>query len=645
MDDEIVVVNDYSLKIAFLNKLNETKKRDKRFKDYDLRFTKSELASIKKLKLNDDTYKDLSELRYCVNLEDLEISSSNARSISSNGLSSSEKHFNYYKTKIQANDFSFINELKNIKYLRIEYVDGLEKLDVSNLDHLAILELEGNDNLTEIVGLSDRKELENLVLLRNGINKGFDLEKLLNNSLSEFKLDFDLFPILSGANPNLERMVFGRGEVYSWIETIGDRRYNSILTNRMKEMDNKVKSVLNKLIAYDYSDIEKIAAIYSYLIQHVKYDYEALRASKNADDKDKFSKTRGNGWETVDKILDREQSSYNAIMEGKSVCEGYSNLMHYMLKSVGVESKSIFCAEAGKDFVSTNSNHAVLRAKLGDDWYYFDPTKDTDKESIEYFFKTKEQFSRTHSLSVSEENIQSPTSIPFTISDLNNAFRKVVADFNNGINEKKNSEKQVHKDDKVLSHNEIIKTVEQLLNISIKPYLYSNSGGEDNRIEYKTVERLMQEKTNTIIGINRLVLDGKINKSEPFRSEIIKEYDSMIEEAKKRANRSKSTTSSGDSSGGSEYIQSEEDLPYGKNQSNKNNNQPITGNDEKQTDEEERKRKRALEKQKQEEEERKKKIESLKSMKGELDQVRKKRELEQTRNMLLEEEEDNGMSR
>lgn len=97
--------------------------------------------------------------------------------------------------------------MPNLKYLTVNYVDGLEQLDVSALENLTILELEGNSNLTQITGLEDKKSLETLTLLKNGITTRFDLGKLLNSSLVSFNLDFDLYPLLKKFNPNIDEII------------------------------------------------------------------------------------------------------------------------------------------------------------------------------------------------------------------------------------------------------------------------------------------------------------------------------------------------------------------------------------------------------------------------------------------------------
>lgn len=141
-------------------------------------------------------------------------------------------------------------------------------------------------------------------------------------------------------------------------------------------------------------------------------------------------------------MIDRKQSSFNAIMEGRSGCEGYTNLMHYMLKSVGIWSVACSCsATPDKDFVGLDSNHAVIRVKIGDDWFYFDPTWDANKTNLEHFFKSRDVFSRTHTLSMTESQIEQPKRILITNDDLNRAFAKVLADKSNDNNRRINMQK------------------------------------------------------------------------------------------------------------------------------------------------------------------------------------------------------------
>ena len=451
MLDEIIEIKDSDLARVIREQLEKSGKRDSRFKTliYSYTFTKEELESITALKLKDGHFKDISELKYLTNLVDLEISSINAKDISPKFRGGLQPQYRYGNAKLDTKDFSVINSLPNLKYLTINYVDGLEQLDVSALEHLTILELEGNSNLTQITGLEDKKRLETLTLLKNGITTGFDLGKLLNFSLVSFNLDFDLYPLLKKVNPNIDEILKRKeGHAFSWSENISDIRYNSIPSTLMKQMNDKVKEILTDIINDSYTDIEKICAIYAYIIQNVKYDHDALNASKSEEARRQFAKTRGSSSITLDGLIDRKQSSYNAIMEGRSVCEGYTNLMHYMLKSVGIESVACSCsATPDKDFVGLDSNHAVIRVKVGDDWFYFDPTWDANKTNLEHFFKSRDVFSRTHTLSVTESQIEQPQKILVTNDDLNRAFKKVLSDRSNGTNRRINTQKKYENDE------------------------------------------------------------------------------------------------------------------------------------------------------------------------------------------------------
>lgn len=451
MANEFIEIKDSDLAKVIREQLEKFGKRDNRFKTlvYSSSFTKEELESITSLTLKNGHFEDISELKYLINLTNLEISSINAKYISPEFRSGLPSQYRYDNSKIKTRDFSVICSLTKLKYLTINYVDGLDQLDISGLDDLSILELEGNTNLTQIAGLEDKKELGTLTLLKNGIFKGFDLEKLLNSSLTSFNFDFDLYSILKKVNPNLDETIMKKqGGAFYWLENISNIRYNSIPTTLMAKMDDRVKDVLNEILTNSYNDIEKICAIYAYIIQNVKYDHEALLASKSDDARREFAKTRGSTSTTLDKVIDRKQSSFNAIMERKSVCEGYTNLMHYMLKCVGIKSVACSCsATPGSDFVGLDSNHAVIRVKVDDDWFYFDPTWDASKNNVEHFFKTKDIFSKTHTLSVTESQIKQPQRISITNDDLNRAFAKVLSDKANGNNRRINMKKNDENDD------------------------------------------------------------------------------------------------------------------------------------------------------------------------------------------------------
>ena len=149
----------------------------------------------------------------------------------------------------------------------------------------------------------------------------------------------------------------------------------------------------------------------------------------------------------IDKIIDRKQSSYGAIIYGTSVCEGYTHLMHSMLNKVDITSFPCTCNALSSENRPSgrNSNHAIIRVNINDKWLYFDPTNDTNKKEWEYFGLSKESITKIHALSLLEADIKGNSSI----------------DIKDHMNYKINSEKEV------LNTKELKKTLDFLSKHSI----------------------------------------------------------------------------------------------------------------------------------------------------------------------------------
>ena len=149
--------------------------------------------------------------------------------------------------------------------------------------------------------------------------------------------------------------------------------------------------------------------------------------------------------------LNRRQSSYNAIISNRAVCEGIANMMHYMLTSVGVESQVIDCIDKNvkctKIPYNERINHAAIKVKTGEDWYYYDPTWDLGRKKLKNFFKTKKEFSKNHTLTFREEEVKEPEIKEYTNKELNKKIKKVVKDQKSMIIEK---EERINRNDNKL---------------------------------------------------------------------------------------------------------------------------------------------------------------------------------------------------
>ena len=156
------------------------------------------------------------------------------------------------------------------------------------------------------------------------------------------------------------------------------------------------------------------------------------------------------------------------------VCEGYTNMMHYMLSTVGIESKTVCCIgerdNKEESFVDRGENHSVIRIKTGKDWYYYDPTWDAGKMELRNVFKTKKEFERNHTFTVLEEKIENPKEKAYTVDELNERLRYVLEDRKNIVLEKKEKEQKENKTNKLYqrygtTEDDLKREVDELNNI------------------------------------------------------------------------------------------------------------------------------------------------------------------------------------
>ena len=147
-----------------------------------------------------------------------------------------------------------------------------------------------------------------------------------------------------------------------------------------------LQEILSQITTPDMSDTEKICAINTWLVENVTYDKEAI-------------KTRDGIMSKVGvKLNTKANTSYNALVNGSAVCEGYTNGMKFLLNKAGIEAETVACkiwnpSEARSEYVpKEKADHSIIRFKTEDGWFYSDPTWDSDDKgkSVQYFFKTKE---------------------------------------------------------------------------------------------------------------------------------------------------------------------------------------------------------------------------------------------------------------
>lgn len=129
--------------------------------------------------------------------------------------------------------------------------------------------------------------------------------------------------------------------------------------NQEDAVSAKVQSVLSQLNLAGKTDYEKIKAIYDYLCDNVVYDNANLN----------------------NQSYDLKYSAYAALINGTSVCQGYSNLLYRMALEAGVDCRFIFGQSQG-------GNHSWNIVKLDGVYYNVDATWDAVTKDHRYFLKT-----------------------------------------------------------------------------------------------------------------------------------------------------------------------------------------------------------------------------------------------------------------
>ncbi|MBV7274693.1 Ig-like domain-containing protein [Clostridiaceae bacterium UIB06] len=118
------------------------------------------------------------------------------------------------------------------------------------------------------------------------------------------------------------------------------------LTTKSQEdfVDSKVNSILGQIIDSSMTNDQKEKIIHDYIVKNVQYDMSLTR-----------------------------YSAYDALYEGKTVCQGYALLTYKMLSNVGIETRIVTgSANNGQE----TESHAWNLVKINGNWYHLDCTWD-----------------------------------------------------------------------------------------------------------------------------------------------------------------------------------------------------------------------------------------------------------------------------
>jgi transglutaminase/protease-like cytokinesis protein 3 len=127
------------------------------------------------------------------------------------------------------------------------------------------------------------------------------------------------------------------------------------------------------------TDEEKVRAIFIWITSNINYDCAEYHSHKSMTVKFKYKSQ-----EDLDKKRQVFYDNYaaNVLKKGKGICEGYAVLFQHLCKESGIQcdlvvgrvSGDIKTIERIKGKKNFATNHTWDKVKIGDSWYYLDPT-------------------------------------------------------------------------------------------------------------------------------------------------------------------------------------------------------------------------------------------------------------------------------
>ncbi len=130
---------------------------------------------------------------------------------------------------------------------------------------------------------------------------------------------------------------------------------DSFATNAPKEKAKNVKTLVHYLIQPARTDREKARVLFTWVATHISYNAEGYNKKDYGDN-----------------------STEGTLQSGKSVCEGYGNLLKDLCSAAGLEAVKISGYAKGYGYTPGDtlkeSDHAWNAIKLDGKWHLFDPT-------------------------------------------------------------------------------------------------------------------------------------------------------------------------------------------------------------------------------------------------------------------------------
>ena len=297
-------------------------------------------------------------------------------------------------------NFTPLSSLTSLEELTIENDLNIEELDLSNLKKLNTLIVVNNPVLKEVKGLDDLEHLSFVLMYGNAITTTIDIEKYAYNTrLTDTNiLDMSMYlPMIdysrAGAKKLKDLEIAGNSKV-KFAEKSGFLDFTKVNPQNLSDMFIKLDTMFKRSNAYSLRDEEKVSYVFTYLLKNINFSKASIE-KRDMDYTNALAK-----YETIPKQLIPSlasiHSGYRTYYFKSGNCEGFVNLMVFMLRMLGIEAYDVHCHDM-RSLASFGSNHAIVRVHINGKIYYCDPTFDR-KNAFNYLLVDYETISRYHQL-------------------------------------------------------------------------------------------------------------------------------------------------------------------------------------------------------------------------------------------------------
>lgn len=280
---------------------------------------------------------------------------------------------------ISAEDISALSSLVNLEFL---YIMGVDIVDLSSISKLVNLEeiIMNGVQVSDLSPLSNLNNLESLYISGDNVQDLTPLSNLTN--LKELTVYGDK---ITDLNPlanlkKLTKLLVGGNSIYDYSPVKDILVKSGFDYYETQATYDHALEIIKNIIKDDMTELEKEKAIHDWMVLNVRYDHENY-----------ISKT----------IPAESYTSYGALVNHVSVCQGYTSATRLLLNIVGIENTVVIGTAGYTNDKANWQGHSWNRVKIDGIWYNLDVTFDDPDNSsyisYRYFNMDDETFRLNHS--------------------------------------------------------------------------------------------------------------------------------------------------------------------------------------------------------------------------------------------------------